>query len=346
MPMNEEEKVLKEIKKKITKEDKNNIIYTSFLETDDYILEQVSNATDATCATDATDIQFCIFNKKTASIVFQDNFLLRGREYCPIVDEILLNHVIKLPSKPEEYGDTGTLIKDIKSYLQKNIELPPFYDNFLPYIVLFYWAYDKFPFIPYIHFIGLTGTGKTTAQEVLGNICYKPIDASGAITMSPIFRTASQWRGTLLLDEFEPDSESYKEMLAFLKSGVGNKAVLRTEGDKKREVRAYLIKSPKIFTSEKPTTSSGLRSRMFVVQMEKNKRRVPLYRLGKFQETALHLRTKLLMWRIRNLSKIDLMEIEYGFPELSAFDGRVQQVITPLYYFSDENTRKEIVEFG
>ena len=29
--MNEEEKVLKEIKKKITKEDKNNIIYTSFL---------------------------------------------------------------------------------------------------------------------------------------------------------------------------------------------------------------------------------------------------------------------------------------------------------------------------
>jgi len=194
--------------------------------------------------------------------------------------------------------------------------------------------------------VGLTGTGKTTAQEVFGSICYKPIDASGAITLSPIFRTASTWHGTLLLDEFEPNGEGYDEMLAFLKSGVGNKAVLRTEGDAKREVRVYMIKSPKVFTSEHPIANAGLQSRTLVVEMHKNTRRIPLYRLGGFLEEAEHLRNQLLMWRLRNINKVNLKDIEYGFPELQGFDRRVQQVITPVYYLSDEKTKLEIAQFA
>ncbi len=183
-------------------------------------------------------------------------------------------------------------------------------------------------------------------MEVFGSICYKPIDASGSITMSPIFRVASTWRGTLMLDEFDASGDSYREMILFLKSGVSNKAVLRTEGDAKKEVNAFLVKAPKIFTSEKPMSDAGLQSRTIVVKMEKNKRKIPLYRLNNYLEGAEHIRNKLLLWRLRNLNKINLEDIEYGVDALIKFDRRVQQVITPIYYLSDEKTKKSIEEFA
>ena len=342
---NEEEQVLKKISRKISKEQKDNIIYTSYFESDSFILEQIF-ATAATDATYATNTKYIFYNKDTASIDYLDSFNYRGKEYRPIEDKLLLAGVIKLPSAIEEYGTTSDLVKDIYDFLYENFEVPQFYEKFLPYIVLFSWVYEKFPFVPYVHFVGLTGTGKTTAAEAVAALCYKTIDAAGAITMSPIFRIASTWRGTLFLDEFEPEGDNYKDMISFLKSGVGNRAVLRTEGDTKREVHPYLIKSMKLFTSEHPINSAGLRSRMFVVEMQKSKRRIPLIKQQSFYDKSQKIQNKLLLWRLRNLGKIDLKDIEFGFKELSTFDRRVQQVLTPIYYLSDDKSRKSMLEFA
>lgn len=344
-------KAIKKAKpKKKTKSNKDdNVIYTSYIETDRYILEEIANATHTTLATHATDIKFLKYNKKTGSTEKIDVFFDENKvdvEYRPIVDKLIEKGAILLPSDIEEYESDKKLVEDISNFLYKYFEVPKSFERFLPYLVLFYWVYEKFPFVPYLHFVGLTGTGKTTAQEIFGSICYKPIDASGSITMSPIFRTSNTWKGTLLLDEFEANGDGYREMLAFLKSGVGNKAVLRTEGEKRREVMAYMIKSPKIFTSEQPINNAGLQSRTIVIQMQKSKKRLPLMRLPKFYEEAQAIRNKLLLWRFRNLNNINLNDIEYGFEELECFDRRVQQVITPIYYLSDKDTRKEIVNFA
>jgi hypothetical protein len=149
-----------------------------------------------------------------------------------------------------------------------------------------------------------------------------------------------------MLDEFNAGGDNYQEMLSLLKSGVSNKAVLRVEGEGKKEVKAFIVKSPKIFTSEKPVGDAGLRSRIIEVKMEPNKFRVPLFRLNKFLVKAEEIRSKLLLWRLRKLSQINLDEIEYGFEELKGFQGRVQQVITPIYYMADEHSRIEIAEFA
>lgn len=347
--MSREEKA---ILREAAKTEKEKIVYTSFLETEKSIIEQLyhpiiyNNADGADGAYHAPKTNFIIYDKLTASIDYLEEFPYKENTYRPIGGSLLNNGVVLLPSGIEEYGDTATLVKEVYDFLYENFEVPVFYQKFLPFLALFSWVYDKFPFVPYVHFVGLTGTGKTTAAEAFMAMCYKPIDAAGSITMSPIFRTAKDWRGTLFLDEFEPNGDGYSEMIAFLKSGVGNRAVLRTEGDKKREVEAYLIKSMKIFTSEHPINNAGLRSRMFEIQMEKNTRRIPLIKLKRFTDKAQNLRNKLLLWRLRNLNKIDLSEMEYGYPELSAFDRRVQQVLTPVYYLSDEGARKTIVEFA
>lgn len=331
------------------KEEKENIIYTSFLETEEYILEEIVPATAASRATAATDPQFIIYNKATGTLDTTDEFSDRSQSdkiYRPIKDDLLASKAVLLPSGTEDYESTDKLVQAIRDFLTMYCELPIFYEKFMPHLILFYWVYDRFPFIPYLHFVGRTSTGKTTAMEVLGSICYKPTDASGAITMSSIFRIASKWHGTLLLDEFSSGGDNYQEMISFLKSGVSNKAVLRVEGDKEREVKAYMIKSPKMFTSEDPISDAGLQSRTIVLKMEKNKRKIPLYRLKRYEQDASHLRNKLLLWRLHNLGNINLDDIEYGFPELEKLDRRVQQVITPIYYFSNEETKADIIAFA
>ena len=342
--------VLKEVvgKEAVSKKgrEEENVIYTSFLETEYYILEQVSSSELSERYDLPSGLGFVIFDKRSGTSTVEKEFFYNNLYHRPIVDDLVTTKAISLPTGVEEYGTTAELVEEIRKFLTDYFELPSFYSSFIPYLIMFYWVYERFPFIPYLQFVGRTGTGKSTAMEVIGSICYKSIDASGAITLSSIFRTASTWHGTLLLDEFGAGGENYHEMISFLKSGVSNKVVLRVEGDKERKVRAYVIKSPKLFTSEDPISDAGLQSRTIVIRMEKNTRKIPLYRLKLYDKQAEILRNKLLLWRLRNLGKIDLNQIEYGFPELEIFDRRVQQVITPIFYFSDEQSRVNIIEFA
>jgi len=52
------------------------------------------------------------------------------------------------------------------------------------------------------------------------------------------------------------------------------------------------------------------------------------------------------MWRFRKLNDINLSELEFGYKELKHFDGRTQQVITPIYYMADAKARKDILTFA
>lgn len=323
-------------------------IFTSFLETKKHILEQI-NPNELSVRSDPAVGVYIKYSKANGEIKLINEYNYENNLFKPIVNDFVRERAILLPSDVEEYGSDDKLIEEIKEFLFEYFEPPPSFEGILPALLLFYWISDKFPFVPYLHFVGLTGTGKTTALEVFGSICYKAIDGAGAITPASLFRLSHEWRGTLLLDEFElggKNGEVYQAMLQILKSGVSDKPIFRTEGEGKKKVQIYRMKAPRIFTSENPVTNAALQSRMLVVQMSKNSKRLPLYRLQNFFKRAQLLRNKLLLWRLRKIGQINLNEIEYGYKELSPFDGRVQQVLTPIYYLSNKKVRKIIFDFA
>src|SRR3989344_2601089 len=334
----------------LSKEDgKDKPIGVSFFETEDCIYEQISCEGCEHCEYTRDANEFIEYSKTEGKTKIVGSFEYKGISYQPIKNKLTALKAILLPSKHEECGSNDKLISEISEFLLTYFEPPKYYEGILPYLVLFYWISDMFPFVPYLHFVGLTGTGKSTALETFGSLSYKAINASGAITLASIFRLAHEWRGTLLLDEFDlggKNSESYSGMLQLLKSGVSDMPVFRTEGDRKKEVELYRIKSPRIFSSQDPIVDAALQSRTIVVKMARNKKRVPLYKLGTYFDKAQSLRNKLLLWRLKNLNSVNLTSIEYGYEELSSFDGRVQQVLTPIYYLSNDETKKKIVEFA
>lgn len=345
-----EEKIMEKTEKALRGKKKDEKpIKISFFETDEYIYEQINCEPCEHCEFGRDVYKFIKYTKADGKTEIISEFQQNGIIYQPIKNKLTELKAILLPTKVEEYDSTDKLIDEISGFLLTYFEPPKYYEGILPYLVLFYWISDKFPFVPYLHFVGLTGTGKSTALETFGSICYKPINASGAITLASIFRLAHEWRGTLLLDEFDlggKNSEGYSGMLQLLRSGVADMPIFRTEGDHKKEVELYRIKSPRVFSSQDPIIDAALQSRTIVVKMTKNKKRIPLYRLNTYFDKAQSLRNKLLLWRLRNLNSIDLKTIEYGFGELSSFDGRVQQVLTPIYSLANNETKKKIVEFA
>ena len=70
------------------------------------------------------------------------------------MDKVVIRGGVGLPTGITEYKDTSEIINNIKDFLFKYIQLPSFYENLFPQLILFYWVYEKFPFVPYLHFIG------------------------------------------------------------------------------------------------------------------------------------------------------------------------------------------------
>lgn len=349
-PIETTEQVIEEAKEldKKGKKDKNEE-HVSFLETKDYILEQICTADVADTAgvtPGEDDASFVKYSKLNGGVEVVKSYQYNKKTYYPIIDKTYLMGGISLPSGVEDYNSTKEIVDEISVFINENCELPVFYQKLFPYLIMFYWVYEKFPFIPYLHFVGSTSTGKTTAMEVLGSISYKAIDTTGSLTIASLFRLATSWKGTMLVDEFDTVGENQNEMVSFLKAGVSNRLLYRTEGEVKKEVNAYIVKSPKYFTSENPISDAGLQSRTMAVKMEKSKRLLPLFKLSEYYQEARHIKNKLLLWRLRTFNTINLRNIKFGFPELQFFDRRVQQIITPIYYFSDEETKQEVINFA
>lgn len=331
------------------KEEKDGRIPLSFYENEVHILEQVKIAKGMKGMKGSTGGLYIQYNKEDDSFKTVSEYTHNDKTYKPINSKLVDKGSIYLPTGVQEYDNIESIVKEIREYYDHYFEAPTFFQEFLPYYTVFTWVYDKFPFIPYLHFVGRTSTGKSWAAETIASLCYKAIDAAGSVTIASLFRSVDDWAGTVYLDEFDLNnfgSEGKTAMENFMKAGVSDRSILRVEGDKRREVVPYSVKSPKIFTSETPIQGAGLQSRTIVIQMEKNKRRLPLYKLSDYHERGESIRNKLLLWRFRTLGNIHLKEIEYGFSELEAFDRRVQQVLTPIYYLAGTEAKKKILSFA
>jgi hypothetical protein len=253
-------------------------------------------------------------------------------------NNLIKHEVVLLPSGPEEYGSDEQLLGEIQSFLHHYVDVSDLFEKIATYYVLFSWVYDGFNELPYLRLRGDPGSGKTRFLLTVGALCYKPIFASGASTVSPLFRIIDSFRGTLIIDEGDfRMSDERAEIVKILNNGNARSfPVLRSEATAQREFdpRAYAVFGPKLVATRGFFQDRALESRCITEEMGQHRLRndVPINLPSTYKEEALHIRNKLLLFRFRNLHKRQAAESLVD----RSIEPRLNQIFVPLLSIIDD----------
>lgn len=279
---------------------------------------------------------------------FNLNPFQRWVPYSPN-NNLIKNEVVLLPSEPEEYGSEELLLDEIQSFIHRYVDVSPLFEKIASYYVLFSWVYESFNELPYLRLRGDPGSGKTRFLLTVGSLCYKPIFASGASTVSPLFRILDAFRGTLIIDEGDFRlSDERAEIVKILNNGNAKGfPVLRSEVTSQKEFnpRAYAVFGPKLVATRGFFEDRALESRCLTEEMGQYRLRqdIPINLTAAHKEEALHLRNKLLLFRFRNLQKRQASE------ELvdRTIEPRLNQIFVPLLsIIEDPQAREDLSELA
>ncbi len=258
-------------------------------------------------------------------------------------NSLVRNRIVLLPSAPEEYGTDAALFAQIKGYIHRYVDLSPLFEDIASYYVLFSWVYDGFNEVPYLRVRGDYGSGKTRFLLIVGNLCYKSIFASGASTVSPVFRLLETCRGTLIMDESDfRFSDEKAEMVKILNNGnVQGFPVLRSDTNGKGEFNpnAYNVFGPKIVATRGEYEDKALESRFLTEEMGTRPLRpdIAINMSQDYKAEALAIRNQLLLFRFRNLNK------RPALAELvdRTLEPRLNQIFVPLLSIIDDPAARE-----
>jgi len=298
---------------------------------------------------DSKNMKSSLIQYKKGHSCIQNSFTEKGNQiitpYSPH-NPLLSQKLILFPEKIEEYGDEGKLLTEIQSFIHRYVDVTETFELVATYYVLLSWVFDTFNEIPYLKMRGDYGSGKTRFLQTIGSICYKPIFASGASTVAPIFHILNQVGGTLILDEGDFRFSDEKTDIAKILNNGNAKGfpVLRCEKINQREFapKAYNVYGPKIITSRNDYEDRALESRFISENagLRKVRKEIPITLPPSFHDEALELRNKLLLWRFHNFHK---KRSPQEFID-SGIDQRLNQIYTPLLSLvSDKKIRDEIM---
>jgi len=251
----------------------------------------------------------------------------------------LVKHgIVLFPSRPEEYGTEADLIGEIRAFLHRYIDVSPLFEQIASYYVAFSWVYDGFNELPYLRVRGDAGSGKSRFLLTVGSLCYKPIFASGASTVSPIFRLIDTFRGTLVVDESDwRQSDERAEVVKILNNGNGKGfPVLRSEANGRGEFNphAYAVFGPKLIATRGFFQDLALESRCLTEDMGQRPLRedIPINLPEVAAEEARALRNKLLLFRFRTLHRCRPNEALVD----RSIEPRLNQIFVPLLSIVDD----------
>jgi hypothetical protein len=260
-------------------------------------------------------------------------------------NNLIITGCVLLPSAIGTFTTKAHLAAEVKSFLERYVDLSSVYADIAVHYVLLSWIYDAFNELPYLRFRGDYGTGKTRALLAIGSLCYKPFFASGASTVSPIFHVLDAFRGTLVLDEADfRFSDATAQLTKILNNGnMAGLPVLRTMTNRQREFnpRAFRVFGPKLVAMRRDFSDSALESRFLTEEMGLRPLRpeVPIQLPGSLAAEATQLRNKLLAWRFQALRTVG---VEPG-RQARNVEPRLNQTTLSLLSIMDDATLRERV---
>lgn len=278
---------------------------------------------------------------KTSFAVFMDDKvvykkqidLLDGSTIVPISENsgVIKNKFVSLPPEPIDYDNEEQLYEELLVFISKYFEVTKSFREVAALYIMLTWVYERFNELPYLRVIGTLGTGKSRFLKVMAACSYHPM-MLGSSSVAAMFRTIDKFKGTFILDEADFRSSEFSSDVAKILNNGHSKGmpVARMRGNTKGEfiTDIFEVYGPKILASRESFNDAALESRCFMQRLYPNSKiKAPISIGEEFEQEAILLKGKLLMFRFRNLSKIEIKELARG----DIKNLRVLQVVQPLW---------------
>lgn len=296
-----------------------------------------------------TTVSNLIYHSKGRESI-EKSVVVDGVRYVPYSarNNLLTHRVLLLASGTADYGSVEHLAEELRAFIHRYVDVDAAFEEVAVHYVLLTWGYDVFNALPYLRVRGDYGSGKSRFLLTVGSLCYKPIFASGASTVSPIFRLIDQVGGTLIVDEADFwQSDERAEIIKILNNGNARGfPVLRSEVTPTKEFnpRAFDIYGPKVIATRHEFQDEALESRCLTQQLGKRSLRsdIPISLPRAFDSESQALRNKLLKYRFDRFANIDepALDAELGLPPRRA------QLLAPLLRVAvTPEARKRLIAF-
>lgn len=270
---------------------------------------------------------------------------IEGNHHIPYSpnNNLLRNGVVRFPSAVGQYQSKTELLEEIAQFIRRYCDLEPDLEFVAVYYVMFTWLYDAFNEVPYLRVRGELGSGKTRFLLVVGSLCYKATFASGASTVSPIFRMLDVFRGTLVLDEADFQASDERGLIVkLLNNGhASGFPVLRSESTRNGEYSptAFHVFGPKLIASRRAFSDRALESRCITFDLTGRPPRngIPLNLPTSFDEEATRMRNKLARFRFNELMRT---RNTVSTTECIGVEARIGQIFAPLLAIADDHVAR------
>lgn len=272
--------------------------FASFIVAENYLYEEIYR--DGKSA-------FIEYNINTSDTRIVSHIKQGDMEIHPQYGEEIEMGAVKLPSGIVKYGDTMSLLNEIMAHGQCYLDVSKAFLKFAAYYILLSWLYDRFDTLPYLRFLGDTGTGKSRGLDVIGGLCYRSTIVSGCITPAPIYRMLKRWTGTMVLDEADlKNSDEYNEVVTILNCGFEKgRPVSRATKDNPDKLQFFPVYGPKVFATRRRFKDAALESRCLTEIMSETARDdIAPTLTSEFYGEQEALRNKLLLFRFRNYNSV------------------------------------------
>lgn len=172
-------------------------------------------------------------------------------------------------------------LKVVKDFISKYVTLRAKDLDVAARYVLFTYRYSESERAPILHVIGGAGTGKTRFLEVVGLLCYRPIVATGATSVSSLLRVLNEERGTLVLEEADyQQTDDSVTISAVLNVGFRRYASLRAT----RSRSYFRVFGPKIIATRSIFAGPHFGTKAFTIEMRGPGDDVPVILRDEFYE--------------------------------------------------------------
>jgi hypothetical protein len=237
---------------------------------------------------------------------------------------------LRLPSQLEQYGSIDHLANSCLDFIHRYFDCDPAFERVAVLYALHTWFYEKFHAVPYLRFLGISGSGKTRGTETIGAICYRPLVIAGSATPAPMYRLIEAVGGTMLLDEADfQDSQIGADIAKVLNCGYQKGLpVSRMEKTPDGYVpRLYEVFGPKIINGRRAFKDDATESRCLGYTTALTERHdIPPQLPPEFRQEADHILNRALTWRMVNLDSFKPQAIL--IPEIRR---RTNQILMPLF---------------